>query len=1036
MKIIFKWLEYIVISIFLILIVSIVFIVNSTDLIKFVADKYAPKYGFSYSQISGSIISGIDVKNLSYRDKQLLELVEFDWNLLSLLDDKIVVSNIDIKGINIDNIKETIDNFSTSSKDDTKESKSDINIPLAIELSTIHLDVNPFKQSGISIDTLAIDIIGVEFLYSKDISIKSFNLNADTNITNINLKGSLSNQEVIVDNLLIDDIDTLALMGMFGGEDNSSASDKSSKSSRNSLIPKRVIINSISTKLKSFDYEMVQINLANLYGKDIYFNIKDKMVNRGEFNLKLDTNLSNLAYDFNITDNKIISSGVISPLESLFTSYKVPIRYGALKPISFNLKADKEIVDINLLLVGNQLLDVNSSEFNINSLNLSNSIKYIIESKNLKVKTKGSLSTPYAKEIIIDNNLTLIDDNLNYQGVVLADKFEGIDKNITNLLKDFKINYSGDKSSIKALIDSSYLQGKFISDDFKSGDFNLSSKDNNISFQEVKFGFNLSVPINFNHIEPLNAKLGISSNIVNLSSNIIYNKDIYLQNLLTIPKKSIIRDIDENLNIDILTPLRANVKVADKIVVNILSQAIKGDIKLDKTTQDLDGTLDIVGSSFYFSGNLDKKIYLKKSIGSIKDIIRQFEKLYKFEAPPINGDVDLELVLKNKRDIELNLSSKEIRFKADRKTEHTFNDTALSLGFSDSILLLNSYKTTFQKQKIFATKPSIIKFKESIVTISPLWVNNELKVTGVYNIKEKSGDILAYANPFSVSHKMIKLKTLIDIDTKLKKSDINIRGNITILGGRLYLDMDKKSFASSSDIIILQNQKTKKSKDKSNIDMLLNIYTKKPLVFKNTNANIKVKPNLVIQQAYSSPLQVLGSVEIADGSYYKFKDKKFVLKKSIIAFTGNPKNPILDISAIYNSINYEITIHITGDPQVPNIIFSSIPRLTREQILSVILFDNENAGDSSSADDMMKMMGGAMAKSALSGMGVKIDHLSLGSDGSMEVGKKISDKVTIIYVNDEVSSARLEYDWTKNIKASISSDGESSGADIVFRKEF
>ena len=82
------------------------------------------------------------------------------------------------------------------------------------------------------------------------------------------------------------------------------------------------------------------------------------------------------------------------------------------------------------------------------------------------------------------------------------------------------------------------------------------------------------------------------------------------------------------------------------------------------------------------------------------------------------------------------------------------------------------------------------------------------------------------------------------------------------------------------------------------------------------------------------------------------------------------------------------------------------------------------------------MMGGAMAKAALSGVGIKIDHLSLGTDGSMEVGKKISDKVTIIYVNDEVSSARLQYDWTKNIKASILSDGESSGADIVYRREF
>ncbi len=187
---------------------------------------------------------------------------------------------------------------------------------------------------------------------------------------------------------------------------------------------------------------------------------------------------------------------------------------------------------------------------------------------------------------------------------------------------------------------------------------------------------------------------------------------------------------------------------------------------------------------------------------------------------------------------------------------------------------------------------------------------------------------------------------------------------------------------------------------------------------------------------YGTPLAIYGTLSIVDGSYYIFQEKKFVLKNSIIVLTGDNSKPILDISAVYNSINYEITIQVTGDPQTPNLIFSSVPSLTREQILSVILFDNEDAGDSSSGDEMMKMMGGAMAKAALSGVGIKIDHLSLGTDGSMEVGKKISDKVTIIYVNDEVSSARLQYDWTKNIKASILSDGESSGADIVYRREF
>jgi translocation and assembly module TamB len=221
-----------------------------------------------------------------------------------------------------------------------------------------------------------------------------------------------------------------------------------------------------------------------------------------------------------------------------------------------------------------------------------------------------------------------------------------------------------------------------------------------------------------------------------------------------------------------------------------------------------------------------------------------------------------------------------------------------------------------------------------------------------------------------------------------------------------------------------------------NLSVRIKVNTQKPILYKTGDADVKAKADLQIQKAPRGPIYVLGTAELLEGSYYAFQNKKFVLKKSLVAFTGDPTKPILDISAIYNSLNYEITIQVTGSPQTPNIIFSSIPRLSREEILSVILFDSEEAAGSNSGDEMMKMMGGAMAKSALSNVGIKIDHLSLGSDGSMEIGKKITDKVTIIYVNDEVAGAKLQYDYSKNIKAVISTDYESSGADIIYKREF
>ena len=142
------------------------------------------------------------------------------------------------------------------------------------------------------------------------------------------------------------------------------------------------------------------------------------------------------------------------------------------------------------------------------------------------------------------------------------------------------------------------------------------------------------------------------------------------------------------------------------------------------------------------------------------------------------------------------------------------------------------------------------------------------------------------------------------------------------------------------------------------------------------------------------------------------------------------------MSVKYKSLNHLITIGISGTPAAPIIMFSSVPSLKKEQILSIILFDSEEGAGTNSGDDMMKMMGGAMAKSALNDMGIKLDHLAIGSDGSVEVGKKITDKITFIYVNDVIPQVRVKYHHSANWDSVLSADEESESYDIVYRKDF
>ena len=204
------------------------------------------------------------------------------------------------------------------------------------------------------------------------------------------------------------------------------------------------------------------------------------------------------------------------------------------------------------------------------------------------------------------------------------------------------------------------------------------------------------------------------------------------------------------------------------------------------------------GAKFVFKGNVEKKVTLNHSVGSLQSLLKKINTIYAFETPPLDGDLKVSIVLTEMKDLELKLTSNMLTYGTDKRTEHILNDTMISLGFANSVLTLNKYHTTFQEQKIFATKPSVITLKEGNAEISPLWINDELKVTGKYNIKNKKGEILAFADALKVSHEMTDLISRIDVKTRLEGASADIKGMVTILGGNIYYDMDTKTLDRKS----------------------------------------------------------------------------------------------------------------------------------------------------------------------------------------------------------------------------------------------
>jgi len=74
-----------------------------------------------------------------------------------------------------------------------------------------------------------------------------------------------------------------------------------------------------------------------------------------------------------------------------------------------------------------------------------------------------------------------------------------------------------------------------------------------------------------------------------------------------------------------------------------------------------------------------------------------------------------------------------------------------------------------------------------------------------------------------------------------------VKGKVVLLGGILSPDVASRSFASDDDIIILQEQKKKEQGSfMEHLTLMLKIEAKKPIIFKQPDTYVRLKPDLTI----------------------------------------------------------------------------------------------------------------------------------------------------------------------------------------------
>ena len=855
-------------------------------------------------------------------------------------------------------------------------------------------------------------------------------------------------KRVAINELSIEGLDvnvTKTLIDSFPSNDNNSSEP----------LPIVIIVDEVHFDVAPFEEEGISFSKTVLDAKDMMY-VGDTL-GIEDLALQIDTNLTSISYEGNIKNNKLLGTILVQPKEALYKLYKLPIRKDAIGDISIDVdisetyvKADLKVEAKQILLVDkeNNSTEMNTSKaFNIDIDMLTSHIEYMIKDATLLAESEMSISTPYAKNISITNKF-IMDNNISYTGEVKAKKIIGIDAKMVEPLNNLNIKYFGDLKSIKADITSEGLKGNFSSSDFKKGHFHIETKKEILldkmfelpsELNGTKVNAVIDIPLDFAQMVPIQARAKITSNITNLDADIMYGEKLQAKITSVLPKDTLLKNFDEKIKWAAINPLVVDVELGENdAVIKLKSKELSTHVTYLLDSSTIDGTINLAGLVTDVKGIVDEKIVMKTKISSMNALLSSIKSLYMVEdLPPLQGSLSASVEILKLEQINLSISSSQIIYQSDHETVNSIHDLNLVISAEKSKVQLKSYNVNYDGMKIFSTKPSVVSIKEGVIDIAPLWVNDQLKVVGKYNTKTRKGEISTDARNLHIVHEILELNSAVNIKTVLNVEKTSIKGKVRLLGGKVHYDMATKSYPTDSDIIIVQDmKKNEESPFMDNLSINLDITTKKPLIYKQGPVDIKANAHLSVHKAEQSDILVLGEVTLVKGGSYTFEGKRFVLDESSIYFTGNPNKPIIDISVKYKSLNHLITIGISGTPSAPNIVFSSIPSLKKEQILSIILFDSEDGAGTNSGEDMMKMMGGAMAKSALSDMGIKLDHLAIGADGSIEAGKKITDKIIFIYVDDEIPQVRVKYQHNSRVDSVISTDEESQAYDIVYKKDF
>jgi translocation and assembly module TamB len=1015
----------------------------------YIVNKVTDAYDLKYERLEGNLLKNITLTGISYKGRELADKAHIDINFKSLVKAKIVIDDLTIQKMDISVLEQMIKDHHLNKK----KRKKLTYIP-TITVSSLFFSAKPYHEHDLNIDSLkfiANDIKGD----LTDLFIDSFSFYTESDHTNITANGELKDKVLNFDHLWITDIDIEKIIQFYKkkikGKDKVDE-EKDQKWVANLI--KKIKIGNFKTDIKPYDYKKYNIKKLEIRAYDFYTD----MVNfDAKTSIIAKTNMWEFSSNGYLKDKKFLTDAKVILIDKYFKKFVPFFDHSKIHPIKLSLKVDKDGLSSDIFLKSDNLLIGKLKDLNLSVTDAKAKAKLSFKPINLEVLIDGNISSKHSKLIRVKSNLHYDKKRkFTYDGQLFSKELRNLDKNISNLFRDTKVSFYGNKRNIQAKLINKNLSAEYNSTHYKNGLLTINSNKILIKryignlpkrLSNLELNAKATIPIDFKKLKNYNADISLRSNALNIDGKLIYENGFSLNAVAKLTPNSILNRFDKNIKTEAIFPLNIESTLErNSLKTNLSHKDLSADILYQLDTKYLDTKVVLDDEEFTLKGKPNDQFSFKASTISLKTFQEKAEKFYNFKKEPLDGEITINgKIDRNSADIDINsrwlvYEYKPNKFAFAEKIKLNINKKA------DQFILKNYYFSTYldYDRVFFAKKPSLFTYKNSQIDIRNLWVNDQASIVGKYNIKKSNGEFNLNAKPYHYKGKEGDIYANISLRTLLLPTQTEISGNIDLLKGIITYKAKKSHYIQDDDIIVIQDQQTKElAKRKSKLILDVSVISKKPIIYKTDDTNVLLDFDLKFWKDKSEELQLLGMSKLLEGTHIEAK-KEFKVQNGEILFAGDILNPFLNINVSHQSDPYEILININGLLDSPIINFSSTPFLTQSDILSILLFDSttqelfSSSGDSSKA--ALSMFGNTFAKELVANFGIKLDKLVLSTteDGGfgLEVGKKISRKVTILYINDIVQTIKVKYQHSRRFETDITISPDTSGIDFLYKNEY